>query len=93
VDAHEQRAARAHQRHGRQLQRPLRRALALAHLGNLDEGSQNLTTGRNLIDTPEFSGYSSLDWTPNTVFSGSLSAQYTGKQTGTDDLPQGLHAV
>ncbi len=40
VDAHEQRAARAHQRHGRQLQRPLRRAVALAHLGNLDEGSR-----------------------------------------------------
>ncbi len=45
--------------------------------------ARNLTTGRNLIDTPEFSGYSSLDWTPSTVFSSSLSAQYTGKQTGT----------
>ncbi len=44
--------------------------------------AKNLTTGRNLIDTPEFSGYSSLDWTPNTTFSSSLSAQYTGKQTG-----------
>jgi len=45
--------------------------------------ARNLTTGRNLIDTPEFSGYSSLDWAPSTVFSGSLSAQYTGRQTGT----------
>ncbi len=45
--------------------------------------ARNLTTGRNLIDTPEFSGYSSLDWTPNTVLSSSLSAQYTGRQTGT----------
>ncbi|KAG1254442.1 hypothetical protein G6F65_017039 [Rhizopus arrhizus] len=44
--------------------------------------AKNLTTGRNLIDTPEFSGYSSLDWTPNTAFSSSLSAQYTGKQDG-----------
>ena len=77
VDAHEQRAARAHQWHGRQFQRPLRRAVALAHVGDLDEGSQNLTTGRDLIDTPEFSGYSSLDWTPGTS-SSKLSAQYTG---------------
>ncbi|MNS71162.1 hypothetical protein D3C72_1045200 [compost metagenome] len=40
VDAHEQRAARAHQRHGRQPQLPLRRSLALAYFGDLDEGSQ-----------------------------------------------------
>ena len=45
--------------------------------------AKNLTTGENLIDTPEFSGYSSLDWSPGKVFSSSLSAQYTGKQTGT----------
>ncbi|KAF1014942.1 MAG: Colicin I receptor [Stenotrophomonas maltophilia] len=44
--------------------------------------AKNLTTGRNLIDTPEFSGYSSLDWTPGPAFSNSLSAQYTGKQSG-----------
>ncbi|MCC7633646.1 TonB-dependent receptor domain-containing protein [Stenotrophomonas rhizophila] len=44
--------------------------------------ARNLTTGENLIDTPEFSGYSSLDWTPVDAFSATLSAQYTGKQAG-----------
>ncbi len=44
--------------------------------------ARNLTTGENLIDTPEFSGYSSLDWSPAKAFSASLSAQYTGRQTG-----------
>ncbi|MEG2804098.1 TonB-dependent receptor [Stenotrophomonas sp.] len=44
--------------------------------------AKNLTTGENLIDTPEFSGYSSVDWTPVDAFSATLSAQYTGKQAG-----------
>lgn len=44
--------------------------------------AKNLTTGENLIDTPEFSGYSSVDWTPVDAFSASVSAQYTGKQAG-----------
>ena len=44
--------------------------------------AKNLTTGENLIDTPEFSGYSSVDWTPVDAFSATVSAQYTGKQAG-----------
>lgn len=44
--------------------------------------AKNLTTGENLIDTPEYSAYSALDWTPGTAFSSTLSAQYTGRQTG-----------
>lgn len=44
--------------------------------------ARNLTTGENLIDTPEFSGYSSVDWTPVDAFSATVSAQYTGKQAG-----------
>ncbi len=44
--------------------------------------AKNLTTGENLIDTPEFSGYSSVDWTPLDAFSATVSAQYTGKQAG-----------
>ncbi|MCF7751704.1 TonB-dependent receptor [Bacillus subtilis subsp. subtilis] len=44
--------------------------------------AKNLTTGENLIDTPEFSGYSSVDWTPVEAFSATVSAQYTGKQAG-----------
>ena len=44
--------------------------------------AKDLTTGENLIDTPEFSGYSSVDWTPVDAFSATVSAQYTGKQAG-----------
>lgn len=44
--------------------------------------AKNLTTGENLIDTPEYSAYSALDWTPGTAFSSTLSAQYTGRQAG-----------
>ncbi len=44
--------------------------------------ARNLTTGENLIDTPEFSGYTSVDWTPVDAFSATVSAQYTGKQAG-----------
>ena len=44
--------------------------------------AKNLSTGENLIDTPEFSGYSSVDWTPLDAFSATVSAQYTGKQAG-----------
>jgi len=44
--------------------------------------ARNLTTGENLIDTPEYSAYSALDWTPDAIFSSTLSAQYTGKQSG-----------
>ncbi len=44
--------------------------------------ARNLTNGENLIDTPEYSAYSALDWTPDAIFSSTLSAQYTGKQSG-----------
>lgn len=49
----------------------------------MDEGSQEPDHRPQPDRYPEFSGYSSLDWTPDAVFSSSLSAQYTGRQAGT----------
>ena len=42
--------------------------------------AKNLDTGANLITTPEWSGYASLDWRATDRLGVMLSAQYTGEQ-------------
>jgi outer membrane receptor for ferrienterochelin and colicins len=42
--------------------------------------AKNLDTGANLITTPEWSGYASLDWRASDRLGFMLSAQYTGEQ-------------
>lgn len=44
--------------------------------------AKNLDTGANLITSPEWSGFGSLDWRASARLNLVLSAQYTGKQLG-----------
>jgi len=65
---------------------PLARTLTLRANGTWMIEAKNLDTGEELITTPEFSGFSSLDWRTTDRVSLSLSAQYTGRQLGPADV-------
>ncbi len=48
--------------------------------------AKNLDTGKELITTPELSGFAALDWRATDRANLSLSAQYVGSQLGPDNV-------